>query len=62
MLKYNVVIPQEMKVSELITFRTKRMNEKVKTRMTTQHIVRVGGMPWPKTGTTHYHAQLGLLR
>ena len=21
---------------------------------------RVGGMPWPKTGTTQYHAQLGL--
>ena len=25
-------------------------------------IVRAGGMPWPKTGATHYHAQLGLLR
>ena len=24
-------------------------------------IDRVGGMSWPKTGTTHYHAQLGLL-
>ncbi len=23
--------------------------------------VRVGGMPWAQTGTTHYHAQLGLL-
>ena len=23
-------------------------------------IDRVGGMPWPKTGTTHYHAKLGL--
>ena len=23
-------------------------------------IVRVGGMPWPQTGATHYHAQLGL--
>ncbi len=21
---------------------------------------RVGGMPWPKTGATQYHAQLGL--
>ena len=20
---------------------------------------RVGGMPWPQTGATHYHAQLG---
>ena len=25
-------------------------------------LVRVGGMSWPKTGVTHYHAQLGLLR
>ena len=24
-------------------------------------IVRVGGMPSPKTGATYYHAQLGLL-
>ncbi len=24
-------------------------------------IVRVGEMPWPKTGATHYHAHLGLL-
>ena len=24
-------------------------------------IVRVGGIPWPKTGATHYHAHLGLL-
>ena len=24
-------------------------------------IVRVGGMPWPKTGTTHYLTHLGLL-
>ena len=23
-------------------------------------IVRVVGMPWPKTGATHYHALLGL--
>ena len=23
-------------------------------------IVRVRGMPWPRTGPTHYHAQLGL--
>ena len=23
-------------------------------------IVRVGGMPWPKTGVAHYHAKLGL--
>ena len=23
-------------------------------------IVRVGGMPWPQTGSTNYHAQLGL--
>ena len=23
-------------------------------------IVRVGGMPWPKIGDTHYHAQLVL--
>ena len=23
-------------------------------------IARVGGMPWPQTGTTHYHAQFGL--
>ena len=23
-------------------------------------IVRVGGMPWPQTGATHNHAQLGL--
>ncbi len=22
--------------------------------------LRVGGMPWPKTGATQYHAQLGL--
>ncbi len=21
----------------------------------------MGGMPWPQTGATHYHAQLGLL-
>ncbi len=25
-------------------------------------IVRVGEMPWPKTGVTHYQAKLGLLR
>ncbi len=24
-------------------------------------IVRVRGMPWPKTSVTHYHAQLGLI-
>ena len=24
-------------------------------------IGRVGGMPWLKTGATHYHAQLGLI-
>ena len=25
------------------------------------HVInRVKGMPWPKTGVTHYHAQLGL--
>ncbi len=23
---------------------------------------KVIGMPWPKTGATHYHAHLGLLR
>ena len=22
--------------------------------------VEYGGMPWPETGATHYHAQLGL--
>ena len=27
----------------------------------TRHDMIVGGMPWPKTGETHYHAQLGLL-
>ncbi len=25
-------------------------------------IVRIGEMPWPKTGATDYHAKLGLLR
>ena len=24
------------------------------------NIVRAGGMPWPQTGKTQYHAQLGL--
>ena len=23
-------------------------------------IARIGGLPWPKTGTTYYHAQLEL--
>ena len=23
-------------------------------------LAKVGGMPWPKTGASHYHAQIGL--
>ena len=30
--------------------------------MQIREIVRLGGMPWPSTGATHYNVPLGLLR